>query len=131
MFPHVQIKTPRLKQFAEHYEKRNYNGRVTRKKPYISKVNRQKRIEFAKAFENFDESFWGKMLYFLTRLKSIFLDVMEGSKSYEDSQILSTTIEIHVQRLNTEEDPLCYVGCIGANGTGSIEYKDGIMDKIK
>ena len=67
--------------------KEGYNGRVARTKPYISKANRQKRIEFAKTFVNFYESFW-IMLYSLTRLKSIFLVGMKGSKSHSDSDPL-------------------------------------------
>lgn len=39
-----------------------YHGRVCRKKPYISKVNRQKRLEFAKEFINYDENFWNNVI---------------------------------------------------------------------
>ncbi|XP_055374437.1 uncharacterized protein LOC129607452 [Condylostylus longicornis] len=34
------------------------HGRSPRRKPYISKINQQKRLEFAKKYENKDVNFW-------------------------------------------------------------------------
>lgn len=41
--------------------KRGYNGRVARKKPFISNVNRQKRLEFARKYIAKDMNFWQRV----------------------------------------------------------------------
>lgn len=43
--------------------KSGLNGRIPRKKPFISLENRRKRLEFAKKYGNEDEQFWNKVLF--------------------------------------------------------------------
>lgn len=43
--------------------KSGLHGRVPRKKPYISKTNQQKRLEFAKKYINEPVNFWNNILY--------------------------------------------------------------------
>lgn len=43
--------------------KSGYNGRVPRKKPFISDVNRKRRLEFVKSYENRDLDFWKSVLF--------------------------------------------------------------------
>ena len=40
-----------------------YNGRVPLKKPYISKVNKAKRLHFAKLYINEPQTFWESVLF--------------------------------------------------------------------
>lgn len=44
-------------------KKHNYHGRVARKKPFISRVNRAKRMAFAKEHLNKTLDFWKKVIY--------------------------------------------------------------------
>ena len=41
----------------------NFNGRIPRKKPLISKINRRKRLNFALEYINKDESFWKQVIF--------------------------------------------------------------------
>ncbi|GFT89707.1 transposable element Tc1 transposase [Trichonephila clavipes] len=44
-------------------EKAGYHGRVVRKKPHISPVNRQKHLDFANEHVNKPLQFWKKVLF--------------------------------------------------------------------
>ena len=71
------------------------------------------------------------MLYSLTRLKSNFFG-RDGRKQIVWRQ--PNTEHHHRNTCPTVKHvggSVMIWGCIGANGTGSIEYIDGIMDKIK
>jgi len=41
----------------------DYHARVPRKKPYISNINKQKRLKFAKEFISKDNVFWNKVIF--------------------------------------------------------------------
>ncbi|GFU39471.1 transposable element Tc1 transposase [Trichonephila clavipes] len=43
--------------------KAEYHGRNMRRKPFVSKVNRKKRIDFAKENENQDRNFWNSVIF--------------------------------------------------------------------
>lgn len=43
--------------------KAGYHGRVPRRKPLISKVNKKKRLDFAKLYVNEPESFWNNVIF--------------------------------------------------------------------
>lgn len=43
--------------------KSGFNGRVSRKKPFINITNQKKRLEFAKKYINADELFWKQVLF--------------------------------------------------------------------
>lgn len=43
--------------------KAGYHGRVARRKSYVSKVNRQKRIEFAHRYINMPPEFWKRVIF--------------------------------------------------------------------
>ncbi|GFV61701.1 transposable element Tc1 transposase [Trichonephila clavipes] len=43
--------------------KAGYHGRNMRRKPFVSKVNRKKRIDFAKANEKQDRNFWNSGIF--------------------------------------------------------------------
>lgn len=110
--------------------KEGYNGRIARKKPFISKTNREKRVQFAKTFVNCDENFW-KNIIFSDETK-INLFGRDGKK------------QIVWRKPNTEHNvrntcptikhgggSVMLWGCIATNGTGNIEFINGTMDKMK
>lgn len=40
-----------------------YHSRLARKKPYISKTNREKQLQFAKTYVNCDNNFWKSVIF--------------------------------------------------------------------
>jgi transposase len=44
-------------------KQRGYNGRVARKKPWISKINSNKRLAFVKSHSNKDKDFWKSLIF--------------------------------------------------------------------
>ncbi|CAK9803685.1 Transposable element Tc1 transposase [Anthophora quadrimaculata] len=110
--------------------KEGYNGRIARKKPYISEANRKKRLEFAKAFVNYDESFWENVIF--SDETKINLFGRDGRK-----QIVWRKVNTEYDKKNTcptikhGGGSVMLWGCIGSNGTGSVEFINGKMDKIQ
>ncbi|CAK9832656.1 Transposable element Tc1 transposase [Anthophora retusa] len=110
--------------------KEEYHGRVARKKPYISKANREKRLQFAKTYVNCDNNFW-KSVIFSDETK-INLFGRDGKK-----QIVwrKPNTEYHVRNtcptVKHGGGSVMLWGCIGTNGTGNMEFVEGTMDKIK
>lgn len=110
--------------------KEGYNGRIARKKPYISQTNRKKRLEFAKTFINCDESFWENIIF--SDETKINLFGRDGRK-----QIVWRKANTEYDKKNTSPTikhgggSVMLWGCIGSNGTGNVEFIDGKMDKIQ
>lgn len=103
------------------------NGRVARKKPFISKVNQKKRLEFAKEYVNKPEEFWRNV---------IFSDECKINLFGSDGK------QIVWRKPNTElqKENLCGTvkhgggsvmvwGCMAASGTGNLVFIDTIMTK--
>lgn len=103
------------------------NGRIARKKPFVSEVNRKKRLIFAKEHKHHGDEFWDTVLFSDESKFNLF-----GSDG-----------RINVWRKpNTEMDPkhlrptvkhgggsLMVWGCFSAAGTGNLVFIDGIMNK--
>uniref|UniRef100_A0A0A1XCS3 Transposable element Tc1 transposase n=1 Tax=Zeugodacus cucurbitae TaxID=28588 RepID=A0A0A1XCS3_ZEUCU len=96
-----------------------YHGRNIRKKPFISNINRQKRLKFVKELENKDEHFWNSVIFSDESKYNIF-----GSDGHEKVW----------RKVNIELDPrnmtatvkhggwsLIVWGCMAAPGVG-IEH---------
>ena len=50
-------------QFVERSKKAGYNARTARKKPFVNKINRKKRIDFANEYKNKTNEFWDKVIF--------------------------------------------------------------------
>lgn len=105
-----------------------YNGRVARKKPFISKANQKKRLEFAKNHLSKPKTFWNKVIFSDESKFNIF-----GSDGRQ----------IVWRKKNTEFEPkhtkstvkhgggsVMVWGCFSANGVGNLVFIDGIMDRF-
>ena len=104
-----------------------YSARAARRKPYISKINQKKRVEFAKEFVTKDTDFWEKIM---------FSDESKFNIFKSDGRILVW------RKPNTEMDELnlqatmkhgggglMVWGCMASSGVGELIFIDEIMDK--
>lgn len=104
-----------------------YNGRVARKKPYVSAVNKKKRVAFAKDYVNKPNSFWNQV---------IFSDESKFNLFGSDGR------QIVWRKKNTELQPknlqatvkhgggsVMVWGCFSASGVGNLVFIDGIMNQ--
>ena len=103
-------------------------GRVARKKPYISETNRRKRLQWAKEHVDWSEADWEKVLW--TDESKFMKNGSEG--------------RIYVRRRKDEEfHPKCTQGTVkgsggsvmvwgamSANGPGALAQVHGIMDRF-
>lgn len=106
---------------------RNFHGRSARKKPYISEVNRKKRLEFAKQHINKDESYWNDV---------IFADETKINLFGSDGRTMvlrKANEELNPKNLNSTikhgGGSLMLWGCISAGGVGNMTFINGIMNK--
>jgi transposase len=103
-----------------------YNGRVARKKPFISKVNCDKRLLFANDYKSKDAGFWNKV---------IFTDESKFNLFGSDGRIMvwrkpNTQLEIQntVPTVKHGGGSVMVWGCFSAAGVGKLAFIDGIMD---
>lgn len=109
--------------------KEGYNGRIARKKPFVSKVNRMKRLEFAKKYINESVEFWKTV---------IFSDESKFNLFGSDGK------QVVWRKPNTQlnKENLCPTvkhgggnvmvwGCMAANGVGKLQFIDTTMDKFQ
>ena len=104
------------------------HGRIPRKKPFISKTNQNKRLNFARKYEKNDLNFWNNILF-------------SDEKKFE---ILAPKKQSKIWRSKNEEfDDKCTVktikhgggsimvwGCMAAAGVGNLVFIESTMDKI-
>lgn len=104
-----------------------FHGRNMRKKPFVNKVNRQKRIKFAKYHEKDELAFWNTV---------IFSDESKFNIHGSDGR------DKVWRKRNTELDPknmrgtvkhgggsVMVWGCMAASGVGNLVFIDSIMDR--
>lgn len=107
--------------------KAQYNARVCRKKPLISKVNQAKRLNFAKEYQNHPTSFWNKVL---------FSDESKFNVYRSDGRVLvwrRPGTELQKKNIQTTVkhggSSVMVWGCMAASGVGELVFIDGIMKK--
>lgn len=106
-----------------------FNGRIARRKPFISEVNRKKRLEFARTYINHPPEFWENVIFTDESKFNIFGS--DGKK-------------IVWRKANTElnKENLCATvkhgggnvmvwGCMAAAGVGNIVFIESTMDKMQ
>lgn len=107
--------------------KSGYNGRIARKKPFISKVNRQKRIEFAEKYVNEPVEFWTNVIF--TDETKINLFGSDGRQIVWRKPNTELDGKNIVKTVKHGGGSLMLWGAMGANGTGNLYEIRGIMDK--
>lgn len=97
----------------------DYHARVPRKKPYISNINKKKRLKFAKEFISQDNAFWNEVIF---SDKSKFNVFGSDAVLFGDKQI-----EMEVKNLCATVKhgggSIMIWGCMAASGTGNLVYR--------
>lgn len=108
-------------------KKSGYNGRTARRKPFISKINKQKRMDFAKAHMYRPREFWNSV---------IFSDECKFNLFGSDGRVKiwrmkNTEMECKNLRATVKHGggSIMVWGCMNAAGTGNLVFIDGIMDQ--
>jgi hypothetical protein len=105
----------------------DYHGRMARKKPFISVVNRKKRLEFAKMHLNKPKEFWYNVIWSDESKFNIF-----GS---DGRQLVWRKVNTELQKKNLVPTvkhgggSQMVWGCMAASGVSNLTFVDGIMDK--
>lgn len=104
-----------------------YNARVARKKPFISKINKKKRIEFANEFVHKKLDFWDKVL---------FSDESKFNIFRSDGRVLvwrKPNTEFEVKNLQSTVKHggggVMVWGCMSSSGVGNLVFIEGTMDQ--
>ena len=106
-----------------------YRGRVPRKKPYISKINRTKRLQFAKEYVEKDNEFWEKVLFTDESKFNIFrhdgriLVWRKPNTAYNEKNLITT--------VKHGGGGVMVWGCMAASGIGELVFIEGNMDKFQ
>lgn len=107
--------------------KQNFHGRVARKKPFISKQNKKKRLEFAKMNKIMDLSFWSKVLYSDESKFNIF---RSDGRHYVWRKPCTEMKQSHVKATIKHGGGSVMVwGCMSAAGVGNLHFIEGNMDQ--
>lgn len=107
--------------------KYNYNGRIARKKPFISVQNKKKRLEFAKVNQNKNIDYWNSVLF--TDESKFNLFGSDG-KGYVWRK---ANTELRLENLSATikhgGGSVMVWGCMSAAGTGELAFIEGNMDQ--
>ncbi|GFT09152.1 transposable element Tcb1 transposase [Trichonephila clavipes] len=102
--------------------------RTPRKKPYISEVNRKRRLEFAMKYKNKPMDFWKKVIFSDESKLEIFTppDIRKiGRKNktaLEPKNVLPT--------LKYGGGNVLVWGCVAHNGAGNLAFTDSKMNAL-
>lgn len=105
-----------------------FNGRIARKKPFISEVNRKKRIVFAKEHQHHEDSYWNSVLFSDESKFNIFgsdgrVKVWRKPNTALNPKHLRPTVK-------HGGGSVMVWGCFSAAGPGKLVFIDGVMDKM-
>lgn len=108
------------------FKQAGYHSRTARMKPLISKKNKKKRLEYAKAYLNHGPEYWSRV---------IFTDESKFNIFKSDGKV---KVWRKVKTEMQEKNLTCSVkhgggsqmvwGCMSANGVGELHFIDTIMD---
>lgn len=106
----------------------NLHGRVARRKPFISAVNKKKRLEFAKKYIEQPPEFWEQVLF--TDETKINLFGSDGKQIVWRSPNTALKSQHLKPTVKHGGGNVMLWGSMAASGTGNIEFIDTIMDKM-
>lgn len=106
-----------------------YSSRVPRKKPYISKVNKTKRLNYTKEHRNKSNDFWNRVVF--TDESKYNLYGNDGrcrvwrkpNEEFKEKNVCPT--------FKHGGGSVLVWGCMSATGVGNLQIIDGIMDHKK
>ncbi|GFT64703.1 transposable element Tc1 transposase [Trichonephila clavipes] len=109
-------------------KKAGYHGRVARKKPHISAVNRQKRLDFTNEHVKKPLQFWGKVLFSDESKFCIF--GIKGRKLVWRKQGTALEKENLVPTVKHGGGGVMVWGCMAANGVGRLTFIDSTLNHM-
>lgn len=107
--------------------KENYNGRIARKKPFISHVNKKKRLEFAKKYVNQPLEFWNNVVF--TDETKINIFGSDGKQIVWRKPNTELNTKNTIKTIKHGGGSILLWGAMGAGGTGNLCEIVGIMNK--
>lgn len=102
------------------------HGRVPRKKPFISKKNQLKRLEFVKKYENKDNDFW-KSCLFSDESKFEIFGQKRAQKIWRGKNMAYTEQNV-VKTVKHGGGSVMVWGCMAASGVGNLTFIDSTMN---
>lgn len=105
-----------------------YKAYYRKKKPHITKKNKEARLEYARKYLNEPQEFWNRVLFTDESKYNIFgydgkLKVWRASKQGLNPKYTIGTVK-------HGGGGLMVCGCMAANGVGNLEFINGTMDHI-
>lgn len=108
------------------FKKFGYNGRVARKKFWVSKTNRQKRLDFAKDHRLKKEDFWNQVIFSDESKYNIFGS--DGRRTVWRKKNTEMQPQNLVPTVKHGGGSVMVWGCMSAAGVGNLHFIEGIMD---
>lgn len=106
-----------------------YSSRVPRKKPYISKVNKAKRLKYAEEHRNKSNDFWNRVVFTDESKFNIYGNDgrcrvwRKPNEEFKEKNLCPT--------FKHGGGSVLVWGCMSAAGVGNLQIIDGIMDHKK
>lgn len=104
-----------------------YNGCTPRHKPFISAVNKRKRLDFAKSHVDKPTSFWNSVIFSDESKFNVFSSDGRGKVWRKPNEQLKT--QNLCATVKHGGGNVLVWGCMSASGVGNLVVIDGIMDQ--
>lgn len=115
--------TPRMVRLVIHRD--GMNSRTPRRKPFISKVNQAKRLEFAQKYITYNEKFWKEVLFADESKYNVFgSDGKRRVWRKPNTELQQKNLNVNVKHGGGNVQVW---GCCAANGVGNLEVIDGTL----
>lgn len=104
-----------------------FNGRIARKKPFISKVNKKRRMDFAKTYRNYDATWWNNVIFADESKFNVFK--CDGRRERVWRKPNEQLRLINCQATVKHSPSVMVWGCVSSAGVGDLVFIDGKMNK--
>lgn len=109
--------------------KAKFHGRVARRKPFINKINKRKRREFAEEHVNKDLEWWNRVIFSDESKFNVFgPDGRTLVWRQANTQLQEKNLQPTVKHGGGN---VMVWGCMAASGVGELVFIEDIMDKHK
>lgn len=104
-----------------------YNGRIARRKPFISEQNRKKRLDFAKEYVTKPVEFWENVIF--TDETKINIFGSDGRTRVWRKTKTAFKLEHLCPTIKHGGGNVLIWGCMSASGVGNFTFIEGTMDQ--
>lgn len=106
-------------------KKIGFKSRYAVRKPFVSKINKQKRIAFAKKYHNKNFNFWKRVIF--TDESKFNIKLSDGRVKIWREKNTSLSAHNLVPTFKHGGGSVMVWGCFSAAGVGNLHFIDGIM----